>query len=393
MPDINTPTLPGDSGATSVTSTPVAAPAPSPAPSKAAPSKSSFADALGKIPEFKPAEKAKETPQDEPETPEAVKTPAAAPDAATAKQAPKGKGSIAHEQFEALGNDLKAARADIAAKDAKIKEYDLKGKDTGNLETERETLRKELDATKAQLAQYNPAVTKEFKEKYDVPFDKERDDAQASVENFPTVNPETGEFDGPPAKWDEFRALYAQDPKLAAIKIQQKWGPYAAIMMNHVINLRRIQTGREAALADASKIAETKFKEGESQRQANEKIVSDSLAQFNAETIAANPETYNMAPAGEDDEGNTVLQAAIKEISNRGNTPQEYAKWMSTVQMRAAAFPRVELRLKRSVAKVAELEGVIEKMKGLAVGKGGKPTASAETPKSKGLMAGLKDLA
>ena len=100
-----------------------------------------------------------------------------------------------------------------------------------------------------------------------------------------------------------------------------------------------------------------------------------------------------MTPAGEDDEGNTVLQEAIKEIGNRGNTPKEYAKWMSTVQMRAAAFPRINLRLQRATAKVTELEGVIEKMKGLAVGKGGKPTASAEAPKSKGLMAGIKEVA
>jgi hypothetical protein len=62
------------------------------------------------------------------------------------------------------------------------------------------------------------------------------------------------------------------------------------------------------------------------------------------------------------------------------------------VQLRAAAFPRVELRLKRATAKVAELEGVIEKMKGLAVGKGGKPTASAAPAKAKGLLDGLKDI-
>jgi hypothetical protein len=394
MPDINMPTLPGDSGATPVTTTPAAAPAAAPAPpSKAASQKTSFADALSKIPEFKPAEKAKETPQDEPEAVEAVKTPSVAPDADSAKQAPKAKGSIAHEQFEKLGNDLKAARDEKAALETKIKDYESRGKNTDALEAERETLRKELDATKAQLAQYNPAVTKEFQEKYDVPFKKERDEAQASVEAFPTVNPDTGEFDGPPAKWEEFTAIFGQPTNLAAIAIQRKWGPYAPIVMNHVIALRRIQTGRDAALADSSKIAETKFKESEAQRQANEKLVSDSLTQFNRETIDANPELYNMAPAGEDDEGNAALQEGIKEVGNRGNTPQEYAKWLSTVQLRAAAFPRVELRLKRATAKVAELEGVIEKMKGLAVGKGGKPIATAEAPKSKGLMAGLKDLA
>lgn len=400
MPE--TMTIPGDTGARPVTSMPSSegqsAPSAPSAPAAAPAKKSGFFDDFDKIPssptkaEPKPSVEAQETPQDEPEAPEATETPEVAKDAPTEKPAPKAKGSIAHEQFEKLGNDLKSVRAEKAALEAKIKDYESKGKNTDTLETERETLKKELEETKAQLAQYNPAVTEEFKKQFDAPFEAEKKAALASVEYFPTVNPETGEFDGPPAKWEEFTALYATDPKEAAKKIQQKWGAYAPIIMNHIINLRRIQTGRDEALQNSAKIAESKFKEAEERRRSEEKMVSDSLAQYNRETIEASPEIYGLKPSGEDDEGNAALQEGIKEVANRGQTPQEYAKWLSTVQLRAAAFPRMTLRLKKATEKVAELEGVIAKMKGLSPNKGGKPTAETQKPKAKGLLDALNEL-
>lgn len=370
------------------TAPPTPAPAPTPEPSKeTADFSKAFDDAMIKEGfSSKPSDK-KPDAAPEPAKPAAVApkpgdkpTPALAP---AAPQAPKQL----REQLEKVNLELSESRKTSTALEAKVKEYEAKGKDTDGLLAQLDTERKEREKIQAELRMLKQEASPEFKEKWDKPFNQQAEYAQGVVNNITKQ-------DGTPFSWEnDFAALYRLPyPQARAMAIESLGPENAQIVMDEVRDLKKLDFARGKALeqeksqwaerekADQAKSAETKVrdaKQKEQQKQDFDKLWKQVNTDFESSV-----ETYRVAP---DDKELTEakvegLHAFDTDLSKdfKANIARN-----AHMRLRAGMFKANQLTISRQMAEIEKLKAKIAELDpaqpGLGSKAGGAPAPSNES--------------
>lgn len=366
---------------------PTPAPAPTPEPSKeTADFSKAFDDAMvkegfsSKKPDAAPAPAQTEP---KPATATPAKPAATTTPAPNAPQAPKQL----REQLEKVNLELSESRKASTALEAKVKEYEAKGKDTDGLLAQLDTERKEREKIQAELRMLKQEASPEFKEKWDKPFNQQAEYAQGVVNNITKQ-------DGTPFSWEnDFAALYRLPyPQARAMAIESLGPENAQIVMDEVRDLKKLDFARGKALeqeksqwaerekADQAKSAETKVrdaKQKEQQKQDFDKLWKQVNTDFESSV-----ETYRVAP---DDKELTEAKAEGLHAFDADLSKDFKANIARNAHMRlrAGMFKANQLTISRQMAEIEKLKAKIAELDpaqpGLGSKTGGAPAPSNES--------------
>lgn len=266
-------------------------------------------------------------------------------------------------QLEKVNGELREMREAKTALEARIKEFDSKGKDTTVLAEQLANLQKEHETTLSELRALKQEASPEFKEKWDKPFNQTAEYARREVEQLLVTS---ADGNSRQAQWNDFVALYQMPTGAAIAKAKELFGEAAPIVTQHLAELHRLDFQRKNALEEEkAKWKETETAQAaratqqqEAFKAAHIKVVKDLTAK-NAEWFAEDPN---------DPEGNELLQESQALLDYKPRSFQEAVLLHARHQLQAAAFPRMARRAQQLQAKVTELEGVIAELRGSAPG-------------------------
>lgn len=379
MPEIATPPAP---------SSPKPAPQPSPAPPKPpAPAPQPSAEEsdpfqnldsrIGKRPESKPEPKAE---------PKAETDKAAAPPEKPAPskedrtiQAPKAL----REQLEKTTSELKSRTEAISSLEAKIADYERKGKSTTALVERLAAVEKERDEARAQIRALKHETSDEFKSKWDKPFNRSVDYAKRLVEGLQVggwvQNEETQAREWKAeraATWDDFAQLYQMPAAKAAQAARQLFGEDADTVIGQIVSLQQKQFERDQALDEEKAQWKEKTAAEEAERARQFEAWNAGIAKMEEVLRQKRPEWYDEDP--EDKEGNELLQEGRKLVNYQPKTFQEQVSTYVRNKMNAEAFPRMAHRYALLKEENAELKAKLQEYESNGPGKGKRPAEEGE---------------
>jgi len=394
------------------TPTPSPAPKPTPSPSpkteiKAAPVETVADDdpwqgldeqIAGKKPEVKPEVKPEaKQPEKEPEAkPEAKSTTEIKPGA---KPAPSENKQL-REQYERTKAELEAKNEAVAKYEARIAEFEAKGKDTTALAEKLSQVEKERDEAKAEARAAKAEMSDEFKSKWDKPFERQAELARKVISRLAVGKVATDEATGESAWKAERQAVwetdfpklyqeYAADPVGTEEKVTEKFGKGGRIVMGHIESLYRLDQEREAAkveekaqwkekdTAERAKAVQAEIeqqKQEKEQREAYEAGLNKARAGF----IEKNPEWYDEDP--EDPEGNKILQEGRRMMTEQPKTFEQAVILNTRNRLNAESAPRERYRNRLLRDKIAELEAKLAEFKETKPGPGKKSSTGETKP-------------
>ncbi len=380
MPDTITPAA----GATPAPVAPVSTPAPTPTPSTTPEPATADTNAefdawekLAKGPE--PTPKATPAPKADPKKPVAANPPAAKPSSQPEPAAaldPKKVGATGElnwnsapkalrERKEQLEKELGEATSTKTALEAKVKEYESRGKDTEGLLAQIDTERKEKEALMADLRALRQETTPEFKEKYDKPFNRQAEFSKTRLNGLVKA-------DQTPFTWDgDFATLYQLPYNKAYAAAREMLGEDAPIVMEQIRDLQKIDFERQQALGeekakwkertaqDAAKSSEQKVREEKARVEGAEKV-KNLWKQVNTD-YEASVEHYRVDPADKE-----LVEARTKDLAildaDYSKDFQGGMKRNAHARLRAAMFSVNQAQIARLTKKNQELEAKLAEL-------------------------------
>jgi hypothetical protein len=174
---------------------------------------------------------------------------------------------------------------------------------------------------------------------------------------------------------------------LAKMPLKEAWaaaktmfGDAASEIMAHRRSIIELSDAQTKALDDAKKNAETHDKEKQTQSLQQRQKIASLWQDENKAWQEKFPRWFK--PEDGDEEGNTLLakgyEMADAAFSNNGDkTPEEKVKLHAELRNKAAAFPKIALRLKQAKTRIKELEKSLKEFEQSEPpsGDGGKPRA------------------
>lgn len=379
MPALAPPPAPS---APAPAATPAPAPSPSPAPASSVPSPQAAPSApsgdgdsdpfasldarIGKRPDKAPGDKTKQP----------DKEPASKDDRTVT--APKAL----REQLEKTNGELKTYKERVASYEAKIAEFESKGKDTTALSERLAAIEKERDDARAEARALKQEASPEFKDKWEKPFNQAADYAKSLVEQLQVgefvQNEETGTREWKPSRaatWEDFGQLYSMPAAKAAQTARQMFGDDAPLVIGQLNDLHRLDYQRGKALEEER----TNWKANESKQQA------DQVRQREAWTAAAAKaeqqlkekfaDRYVASP--EDTEAAEFLAEGERLLNQKPKTMQEAAQIHARNKLNAISAHLAFHRVAVQKAEIEELKAEIEELRG---GKPGKTRSTTDAP-------------
>lgn len=382
MPEIATPPAP---------SSPKPAPQPSPAPPKPpAPAPQPSAEEsdpfqnldsrIGKRPEPKPEPKA------EPKA-EAEKAVAPPEKPAPSKedrtiQAPKAL----REQLEKTTSELKSRTEAISSLEAKIADYERKGKSTTALVERLAAVEKERDEARAEIRAFKQTASPEFKTKYEEPLNDAFAYAQEIVGRMHVgriVETEDGSKQWQPTGKADFDRdfvklyhLHADDPSAAIEQAESVFGKGARVVLDHITELSRLNRAYKSAELKEKAQWKEKTSAEEAERARQFEAWNAGIAKMEEVLRQKRPEWYDEDP--EDKEGNELLQEGRKLVNYQPKTFQEQVSTYVRNKMNAEAFPRMAHRYALLKEENAELKAKLQEYESNGPGKGKRPAEEGE---------------
>jgi len=346
---------------------PVAAPAAAPAASPpddnpysevdAAFTKAGIADAPPKPKDAPPA-------KDAPPTKGGAAAPAAKP-AAAAPSVPKEL----RAELDRVKGELKAKSEAQAALEAKIKDYEARGKDTTVL-TERLTkMEQDMEALRAENRALKQESSPEFKKKYDEPFNRLADRAKSVIEQIQVEDPDTGT--ARQATWAEFTKLYNQGEFIATKEAKRLFGEDgAAVAMRYYTELHRLDDDRRIALEEERAQYKEKQTAEEATRVKSQEEINAFWTKANAE-LQEKVEDYHDSP--DDKELVEARNKALAIFDAQPKTLKERIIKDAHNRQRVAAFPVLKMKLARALKELADLKAEVEGLKEKPPGRAARP--------------------
>ena len=369
------PLLAPDGGGGGVATAPVlpaSAPAASlvPAPSAAPPAGGGPAKPAN--PFSKVDAKAKPAPSPTPAVPAAGK-PAAPADPAGAKPAapPTDPAASAKpatptpaapspgkETAPELRAQLKKLEADLAARtksasdlEARIKDFEARGKDTEALTARLTEMEKSIADRDGEIRMLKQEASPEFKEKWDKPYFQAVAFVEHQIKQLEvTVSGQDGQQTVRPAEFKDFEYIYRLPVGKAAQVAKNLFGDQADIVMKHVNDLKYREFERNNALQEERANAKAK----------NDKEVADrsaAQAQLNraweaAKKDVSEAEEYTIDPT--DKELIDLLREGLEIADAKPADMQEHIYKNAHVRMRIGMYPVLQMKIARLEAQLAK---------------------------------------
>jgi hypothetical protein len=329
----------------------VTPPKPAEATSPAAPAKP--ADATPPKPAVKPAEAAK--------TKSVVEAPAQLREAKA--------------RAEQLANE---AQARVAELERRVADAELRGKDTEALSQRLAAAEKERDTAQQELRIARYAPSDEVKNA-EAQYKRAGDSAKRIIEQLDVTN-----ADGTTSKanWNEFRRLVMNDDRGAAIaSLRERFGANADLAINKYLTLKDLEDNMEAVETEDRK----GFNERVTKEQATRTMQREGFARM-VDKVRTDMSTKNaeFAESPDDEEANAIFkkgrELARMATSEKFNslTPTEKAVLVANVEMRAAAFPRLQFKYNRAMAQIDALKAENEELRNGTSPPSSRPGGSSE---------------
>lgn len=316
------------------------------------------------------------------ETPPAKDTKPAAPAKPIPTAADKAPGvpKELRAELDRVKSELKTKSESYAALEAKIKDYESKGKDTEALVAQLDTERKEKDKLKADLRRAKKETDPNFVKNYETPYQETADEAKATISTIQVEDPESGAVRA--GKWEDFVRLYGYNEFLATKEAKRLFGEDGApVAMRYYMELHRLDKIKTKALnevhakwkeeetAEQAKAAEAKVKEEKHQEEVNA-----FWTKTNAD-LAEKVEDYHDAPDAEKELSET-RNKALSAYDAQPKTLKERIIKDAHNRQRVAAFPVLKMKLERALKELAEVKAEIEGLKESPPGKTNRPGGS-----------------
>lgn len=327
-----------------------------------------MSDEINQPPKDKLPDKAADAPKDKADSKPADKADAKDKPADKPADKPDTTPAGLRKEKDRLKGELSSLQERLAAQDAKIAEYDKKGKETESLIARQRELEAEITKRDSELRAIKQEASPEFKAKYDVPFNRLAEKAQNVVQRIvipagddPTIEPQRN------ATWGEFQKLYALDEATAEATADQMFGVAGArVAMRYYYDLHRMQDERATALEEERANAKQR-QESEEAAQATKnqqiidtfKKVSHDLAESNQD-YRDDPEDKELSGARH--KGYSLVDAVPKSIDQQ-------IIHQAHVRHCAAAFWPQRMLISRQSQEIATLKSEIEKLKAVPGGK------------------------
>jgi hypothetical protein len=381
------------------TPTPAPAPAPSPspapAPAAAPPIDLSSPESKGVFDEldaaYKKLDSATTTPGDAPPAkpatpakpdPKPTPTPPPKPAAATpaAPQAPKEL----RAELERVKAEHATSQQTITSLNAKIAEYEARGKDTEGLRALLEKEQKEKNDLQGQIRALRQEASPEFKKQYEEPFNQAAEWAREYVEKLTKA-------DGTPANFEkDFVSLY-QLAKTATIgtartKAEEIFGAHEAVeVMDSIKELVRLDRAKAKAFEAEKAGWEARTKEEQGKVAQKVGTYQDLYKRVTTDLQSSVPEYRDPVEDKELAEARSKGREIFSNIAKNAQkvifqfgTPQDLQN-LAHMQERVAAFVPQQLTIKRLNNKIADLEKQIAELKPATPGGGETRPTGGET--------------
>ena len=276
--------------------------------------------------------------------------------------------------YERAERELGDTRTERDSLRKKIEDFERKGRDTTVLSEQLAVKEKELASTRAELRAMKQEASPEFKDKYDKPFNTAAEFAKRQIEQLTVTDAE-----GQPerrATWEDFAALYQMPYSAAIARAKEKFGDAASVVVQHMSDLQKLDYQRSVALKEERDHASERQKADDAKRIQETEAIQHMYIKVNEELAEKHPEWYQPDP--EDKEGNELLSQGLALVDHQPATWQEKVIRDSNIRLKAAAFPRMVLRVQRLQNELAELKNKLGEYEGSEPGATLKPTG--DTP-------------
>lgn len=337
-----------------------------------------------------------ETPPEAGKTAEGTATPPAAADGKKPKVSPWK-----------LVDEYKAKYAEAEQKIVELQKGTVAPAQVQELQTRLQQLEQRAQAAEEELRFANYQKHPEFKEKYELPYERQYAKAVKELRGVAVRDMSTGAER--PFAVDDLQAIVSLELGPARKLANEMFGDFAGDAMNHRQKILDLFEAKETALKEARE------KGGEREKQFRERFqafqaglnnqISEMWNSFNA-AVPKDPVVGKwFSPVEGDTELNERLAKGYEMVDktlavdpkNPRLTPEQRSKAVkayTAFRHRAAVFGRMTVELARKDAKISELQKKLDAYKGSQPGTGGgKQTSTTPAPTATGRQAIIERLA
>lgn len=287
----------------------------------------------------------------------------------------------------------------ITKAEARIRELESKATQTPadlakikQLEERAEQLQKELDARETALVEADYSKSTEFKRDY---VDKANAAYTQAISVIKTLTVTNSEGESRLATEADFRALLKMEPAQQDIELD-KFGVSKNRVLAHINKIQGIEEAGNEAIARAREKAAEKTKQHQAEIGTRSEVFKQSYAVAQDELVKFKPEVFGTDEANP--EANKIFENGLKfyddTVANNGNlTPQQLAERAVIMRYGFAAYPKLELLLKKERANSAALKEELAKYRKSAPGNanlGGDRTPPSTSGAPKSIMEAAK---
>ena len=278
-------------------------------------------------------------------------------------------------ELDRVKGELKAKSESYASLEAKIADYERRGKDTSVLSEQLETERKEKEELRAELRRAKKEVDPEFVKKYEAPFNRLADRARSVVEQIQVEDTEAGTVKA--ATWADFTKVYGLNEFIATKEAKRLFGEDGAgIAMGYYRQLHELEDSKRTALEEVKAKWKEEETAEESKRIQTQQQINEAWTKANAD-LQEKVEDYHDSP--EDKELADARQKALTIFDSQPKTLKDRIIKDAHNRQRVAAFPVLKMKIDRANKEIAELKAELDGIKEKPPGKTTRPGGTAGT--------------
>lgn len=289
-------------------------------------------------------------------------------------------------ELDRVKTELKNKEGAYATLEAKIADYERKGKDTTALTERLSTLEKQIETKDSEIRALKQEASPEFKKKYDEPFNRLAERAKSVVQKIQVTDEAAGTVR--PATWGEFSQIYSLDEFSALRQAKETFGEDGAqVAMSYYRELHRLDDDRQVALAEEKE----QWKERETAEQANQIKTREEIARLWLETnasLAEKVDDYHDSP--DDKELVDARNRALAIFDAQPKTFKEKLVKDAHNRQRVAAFAPMKILISRLTKERDDLKTELESMKEKPPGKTSRAGGTAAAPAEDDFETGLR---
>jgi hypothetical protein len=276
-------------------------------------------------------------------------------------------------------------------------------------------LRKEKAKLEDEFRYVNYEKSPEYAEKYQKPFHDAWDRGRKMIQRLNFTNEEGNSVPATAAQFDALMVEYIQNPEAAAQKLHDMFGPRAALITPHMLEVEKSKIAADTAIEEFKKSGAEREKQwNETSSKVAKEIESHWQTATKPESVPEQWKPY-VLPKGADKDGNLLDKegdellakamaqfdkAATENARDPSLTKEQREAVLgraAAIRNKAAAFPRLVRDLKASQSRIAELEkqlaGFQKSEPGAGDGKGGEKVSTIPADTMEGAVSALDRLA